>query len=89
MDAGRLSSELANEALAILNKVERKKLSKKAQTTQIRELGRLVRRTAIELQTPPPRLDVGVTPEEIRDADESVTRIQLSISEEGLVRELR
>lgn len=84
VDAGRLSSELANEAFAILNKVERVKFSKKAQTTQIQELRRLVRRTAIELQTPPPRLDVGVTPEEIRDAGDAVTRIQLRISEEGL-----
>ena len=84
VDASRLSSELANEALAILNKVEREKFSKKARTTQIQELGKLVRRTAIELQTLSPRLDVGVTPEEIRDAGDAVTRIHLSISEEGL-----
>lgn len=84
VDVSRLSSELAKETLAILNKAERGKLSRQDWTEQTRELGRLVRQTAIELQPPPLRMEVGVTPEEIRDAGEAVTRIRLSIGEEGL-----
>lgn len=84
VDVSRLSSELANGAHAILNKGEREKFSRTALATQIKELRRLVRQTAIELQPSPPRMDVGVTPEEIRDAGEAVTRIQLKITEEGL-----
>ena len=85
VNVSKLSSEFAEETLAILTDAERERFSQRDLTSHAREIGALVRRRALELQPEPSRLEVGITPEEIRDSgDAAIVTIHLRISEEGL-----
>ena len=84
VNVGKLSSALAGETIGILNMREKEKIPPRDMKKHMLVLNKLIKRTSIEMQPPPSRLEVGVTTEEIREAGDAVTRIQLTLSEEGL-----
>ena len=84
VNVGKLSSALAGETIGILNMREKEKIPPRDMKKYMLVLNKLIKRTSIEMQPPPSRLEVGVTTEEIREAGDAVTRIQLTLNEEGL-----